>query len=267
MLSDFLEGLRDIRRGAAYLGANRSLWHFIFIPTLINIALGILSVYFLANYYGSLMETLTRPLSQIGVEHASWWASIVSGLLWMLRGFVRVLLGLVLIVVLVIVMLFISQIVNSPFYDWLSEAIEARMGLAKAHTQSGFKFMMVHAGKTVWLEIKKLLFFINVPLVLLLLNLIPVAGALLYTALTNLFAAWDLGFNFISYPMSRRLMPFRSQILFAARHKARLMGLGAPVMIPFINLLLAPVFVVAGTLAYIELSELLPSRKSSSTLS
>ena len=99
---------------------------------------------------------------------------------------------------------------------------------------------------------KQLIFFVIVPLFLLLINFVPLIGSLIYTILANLFVAWDMGFNYVSYPMSRKLIPFREQLRFGVKNKFRLIGFGIPLMIPFFNLLFAPLFVVGGTLLYLD---------------
>lgn len=255
MFRNFLLGLADVKRGAVYLLQHRPLFRYVIVPTLINLALLVALVYFLINQYGVLFEAISSQLGGLSMEPTTWWAHLLAGLLWMLRGLLHVVLGLVLIGFSVLVMLFVSQIVNAPFYDWLSEAVEKGEGGEAPEESFSIRRLLSNAGKTIWNEIKKFLFFINIPIILLLLNLIPLVGALAYTVIANLFAMWDLGFNYASYPMGRRLIPFRKQIIFASHHKARLIGFGLPLMIPFFNLLLGPVFVVGGTLLYLDVEE------------
>lgn len=253
MFRNFVLGLNDVKRGAVYLLQNRSLFRYLIIPTLINLALMVALILFFINQYGSLFDAVSSQLGGLSIEPTTWWGHLLSGVFWMIRGLLHVVLGLVIIGLSVLLMLFISQIVNSPFYDWLSEAVEKREGGESPEESFSIRRLLSSAGKSVWTEIKKFLFFINIPILLLLLNLIPVVGALAYTVIANLFAMWDLGFNYVSYPMGRRLIPFRKQIIFASHHKARLVGFGLPLLIPFFNLLLGPVFVVGGTLLYLDL--------------
>ena len=254
MIRNFLLGLSDVKRGGVYLLNNRGLVRYLVLPILINLALIVLLIYFLINKYGSLFDAIASQLGGLSMEPTTWWGNLLAGLLWMLRGLLHVVLGFVLIGLSVLMMLFVSQIVNAPFYDWLSEAVERREGGEAPEESFSLRRIFSNAGKTIWIEVKKFLFFVNVPIVLLLLNLIPVVGALAYTIIANLFATWDLGFNYLSYPMGRKMVPFRRQIAFASHHKARLVGFGLPLMIPFFNLLLGPVFVVGGTLLYLELT-------------
>ncbi len=250
-MTSFFKGLADVKRGLVYLFKTRSLYKFVVIPFIVNLLIFALLGYLLSVFYGPLYEHAAGYLSGLETTQTGWLATILSGFLWMLKGLLRILLGLFLMGALVIGMVFISQIINSPIYDLLSEAVEKR---EKGIEDLPFSIRKIlrEAGPMILLEIKKMAFFLLVPLVLFLLNFIPVVGTLLYILLANLFAAWAMGYNFVAYPMGRRVIPFKTQIGFASSHKARLMGFGLPLLIPFFNLLLAPAFVVGGTLIYLD---------------
>lgn len=252
MIKNFFAGLGDVKRGIGYTLQNRSLLKVLIIPFLINFVLFGLVVYFLIHNYSLLFDSISSQLGGLKIEAEQWWTHIVAGLLWLVRGVLHVVLGLVLIFIVVLVMLLISQVINSPFYDLLSESVEKReQGIYDI--PFSLKKFLSESIRIVLIELKKLGFFISVPLFLLILNFIPLLGSLIYTILGNLFAAWDMGFNYLSYPMSRKVVPFRKQLGFGAHHKARLIGFGLPLLIPFFNILFAPFFVVGGTLIYLEL--------------
>jgi len=203
------------------------------------------------KFYGDLFILITKPLAGLAVMGDSWWIHILSGLMWLLQGLLHLLLGLVLMIVLVVSMLFISQVINGPFYDWISEAVEKQERGLEAVAFS-FGRLIHDISRMIKMELMKLIFFVIVPLFLLLINFVPLIGSLIYTILANLFVAWDMGFNYVSYPMSRKLIPFREQLRFGVKNKFRLIGFGIPLMIPFFNLLFAPLFVVGGTLLYLD---------------
>jgi CysZ protein len=253
MIANFFKGVMDVKKGGSYILDNKSLIKIIIIPSLINIALFLLIGWFLIYNYGQLFDSISGGfLSGVNFNSEAWWAGIVKGLLWFLRGLIHMFFGVLIMGLTALVMLIVSQIINSPFYDLLSEAVEKNeMGLEDI--PFSFKKLISELGRILLLELKKIGFFISIPVLLFLLNLIPVVGSLLYTILGNAFAGWAMGFNYLSYPMSRKLIPMKSQLGFTARHKARLIGFGLVVLIPFVNLILAPLFVVAGTLTYIEL--------------
>ncbi|MBX7148943.1 EI24 domain-containing protein [bacterium] len=251
MITNFFSGLAYFKKGGSYLLKNRSLFKFIIPPTLINLALFFLLGFILFHYYTPLFDSISSKLGGLKVESTAWWTHLVGAFLWFVKSIIHVLLGLFILVVLVVGLLFFSQIINGPFYDLISEAVEIQLTGAGDPPFSVARLMR-DIPKIIILELKKLILFVSVPLVMLLLNLIPVLGSIIYTLLSNMFAAWSLGFNYVSYTMSRKLIPFSSQIKFAAGHKARVMGLGVWVMIPLFNLLFAPIFVIGGTLLYLE---------------
>lgn len=250
-MSSLIQGFGDVKRGASYLASHKSLFKYLIVPTLINLTLFVLLGYVMIKFYGDLFVLITKPLAGLAVAGDSWWVHILSGLMWLLQGLLYLLLGLVLMIVLVVSMLLVSQIINAPFYDWISEAVEKKeTGLEDV--VFSFSRLVRDIGRMIKMELMKLVFFVMVPLFLLLINFIPLIGSLIYTILANLFVAWDMGFNYVSYPMSRKLMPFKEQLRFGLKNKFRLIGFGIPLMIPFFNLLFAPLFVVGGTLFYLD---------------
>lgn len=116
-----------------------------------------------------------------------------------------------------------------------------------------FKQMFKDVFWGIWIEIKKFIFFLVMPILLLVFNFVPLIGPLLYTFSSNIFAAFSLGFNYVSYPFTRKGVSFRKQILLGFRHRGKLIGLGVPLLIPFFNILMAPFFAVGGTLFAVDL--------------
>lgn len=255
MLNNFFKGLGDVGRGAGYLRKNKSLIKILVPPTLINLVLLGVFVWLISAFYSTVFDGIAGLLGGLGFNGSAWWELILAGIFWVVRGILHAFLGLIFFTGVVIVMLLISQIINSPFYDLLSEAVEKRVTGVGLDQPFSLKRISKEACKTIVIEIKKVTFFVIVSLLLLLLHFIPVIGSILYAILANLFAAWDFGFNFVAYAMGRKLIPFGNQLALAKAHRARMIGFGAPLMIPFLNILLAPIFVVGGTLMYLEISQ------------
>ena len=76
--------------------------------------------------------------------------------------------------------------------------------------------------------------------------------------LSTLYGAFALSFDFNESVWERHLPGFRNRLRFMREHLSAFLGfgLGAVVMmmIPFVNLLLIPVAVAAGTLLYLDIS-------------
>lgn len=254
-MTDFFKGLGDVKRGFIYLKDNPGLLRVLIIPFLINIGLLVGLFYLIFHYYTLLFDTIAAFLGGLTIIESSWWAKVIAFFLWFVRGLLHTLLGFILIASLFIAMLFLSQIINSPFYDFLSEAVEAKVTGQKNAQPFAIGRLLRDAIKTMVIELKKLFFFLFASMLLLLLHLVPIVGSLLYTVAVYLFMAWDFGYNYLAYAMGRKLIPFSTQIGLARHHKARLVGFGAFLLIPLFNVLLAPLFVIGGTLLYLDIRE------------
>jgi CysZ protein len=94
---------------------------------------------------------------------------------------------------------------------------------------------------------------------LLILNLVPVIGSPAYAILSMLFTWLIMATDLISFPLSRRRIPFfkRWQVIWAHRWLA--MGFGCAVFlmtfIPGLNLLLLPFAAAGGTVFFAELAQ------------
>jgi len=244
-----------MKAGFKFVNANKKLYKYVLIPTLINLALFVVLGYLLYNYYTPLYGHLNERMGHLTTTGEGWLNTILSGVIWFFSGILKLLLGLLLVALMVFTLYIVSQIVNSPFYDLLSEASE-EIVLGKNETLPlTLARLMRDLKNTLIIELKKMAFFIVVPLLLLILNILPLIGSILYTRTVNIFAAWAFGFNYLSYPLTRKQISFGQQLAISTRFKANLVGLGAPLMIPFFNLLLGPLFVVGGTLMYCDLKK------------
>ncbi len=256
MLSQFFTGFGDVKRGFSFLAKNKNLYKFVALPLVINLLLTILLAYLLIHFYEPLYSSI---LGKMGLLQApgdgSWFSQILSGFFWFISGLLHVFLGFVLLVILVVTLLMVSQIINSPFYDLLSEAVEKTKTGVDDDIPFSLSRILLTLKKVLILELKKTFFFMGVPLLLMIINFVPLLGSIFYTIILNFFSAWAMGYTYFAYPLGRKLVPFGSQLNLALKHKARLMGFGLPLLIPFFNLLLAPFFVVGGTLLYLDLEE------------
>ena len=83
-------------------------------------------------------------------------------------------------------------------------------------------------------------------------NLIPGLGSIIYVVLASIFTSYDIGFNFVDYPMSRKLWKFGERMRFGWNRKYKLMGFGIVGIIPLFAYFFASPMVVGGTLMFIE---------------
>lgn len=70
------------------------------------------------------------------------------------------------------------------------------------------------------------------------------------------WSAFVMGFSFFTIPAGRSARRLSDRVALARRHPEGMIGLGAVVavvaLVPFLNILCVPVFVIAGTLLYLE---------------
>ena len=160
---------------------------------------------------------------------------------------------LVYLALLVIGALTVPNLLLSPLQDPLSEATETKLG---NFTAAPFSFARLMQGTTTSLlhTVSRLALMLLGFAILLPLNLIPVAGSVLYAVLSSAWAMWWVCAEYLSGPMARHLLPFRA-VLQAMRARPFLaMGMGATLYVvlwvPVLNCFLVPLAVVAGTLLY-----------------
>lgn len=163
-------------------------------------------------------------------------------------------LGVVLFLVLFAIgALTAPNLLLAPLQDPLSEATEARCG---DFTSPPFSLGATVRGTLESLSHTLLRFaFMAAGFVLLFpLNLVPVAGSVLYLVLSSTWSMFWIAVEHLSNPMARHLRPF-GQVVTALRRRLPLaLGVGAALYVmlwvPVLNFFLMPVAVVAGTLLY-----------------
>lgn len=207
----------------------------------------------------SLACAVVTACTLIAVAWGAWrlghWAAdllITPGDGW--RAAASVGLGLVFSLVAFIVgALTAPNLLLAPLQDPLSEATEAACGDFSA---APFSLGSLARGTLESLRHTVLrIALMAVGLVVLFpLNLVPVAGNVLWLLLSSAWTMFWLSVEHLSNPMARHLRPFR-QVVSGLRARLSLaLGFGAALWVmlwvPVLNFFLMPVAVVAGTLLY-----------------
>jgi CysZ protein len=227
-------------RGAAFIARHR-LWHYLVLPILLDLALGVTTL-FLAAHYWREEQWVGEQL--IKAPAIGWLVLIV------LTGVSGVVLFLV-----------AQPLVSALFSDRLSERIE-RQVRGSAPTE---KFL-ASAGRAVAHGLLKLVLYGLAMIAAFALSIWTAGiGAIVGLALAGLFIAYD-GFD---YPLSRRGASFGRKWAYLALNPGQTIGFGAGATLLYLiplALFVAPPFVAAGaTLAYIEAEA--ASQKSAATTS
>ncbi|MCX7016885.1 MAG: EI24 domain-containing protein [Candidatus Sumerlaeota bacterium] len=243
-ISSFLDGLALPLRAAGFLLARPRLWLLVLAPLVMNCLLfaGLL-------YWG--FTTLAEMLRTWTGASAGWhWAALAllaKALFWI-------------VVLAVVYFLFtpMALLIAAPFNDYLAESTERACGIGLADRgRPLWKALASEAAHALVAEAVRIAFCGSVFVFLLVLNLIPVWGSMLYLVLGFYWAMRCAAFEFISYAADRRRIPFREKWGLLRRHAPSSYGFGAATVfllsIPFVNALAVPVCAVAGTFLFAKM--------------
>jgi CysZ protein len=148
-------------------------------------------------------------------------------------------------------------VLGAPWYARLSAQLELlRLGQLPPEAGTGTAAALRDLGRAVSFELKKLLLVAVVALLLVLVNLLPVAGTIISTAGWIALGVVIACLDFFDYPLERRLLSFRGKLGVIRQAMPASAGFGLVclglVSIPLVNLLSIPVCVVAGTLFFCD---------------
>ena len=236
----FFAGLLLPLRAPAALSAAAGLWRYIIIPIAINIVVGL-------TLYASLLYAGLRSIESAVATLPEWAAPLafllqavlVIGLL-IATGFLLVRLGV---------------LFGSPFYARLSELLEQQQtGAAPPAEPLSATGVARDLWRSVLFELKKLTLVLLIGGLLLLTNLIPVAGQAVSAVGGITLGVLISCLDFFDPPLERRRLSFRSKLGYIWRTLPGSAGFGlaalALVSIPLVNLLAIPLCIVAGTLFF-----------------
>lgn len=219
-------------RGLAFLNKHPRLWSFIALPLLLNLIVCVLAFWFLLGWIGDWMPDLSQ-------QWPAWidWARSALG--WLLE----VVLWAVSLLAAAISALALSGVVNSFFYDLLSEKVEAAH-FGRPDPGRPLSALLGDILRGLRASISLLVRYALVMIVLLALSFTAVGAPLLVVA-----GFYYAGLAQIDLTMARKLYPGSRRTGWARRHLPLVLGLGVPVS--FLPLVM-PFGVVGATLAFLE---------------
>jgi len=205
-------GLAAVPRGLHFVGRHPRLWSWIALPLLINLILCALLV--------AVGWTLAEPLLP-DFTGGDWgwfdWLRVSLG------PALHVLLAIVAAVTALLVTLMLSGLINAPFYDLLSEQVEA-LALGRPVPERPWSRLLPDAAFALAAALSLLWRQALVMAALYLLSFTAV-GAPLFVAAGFYFT----GFALVDVTLARKRQPAAARRLFARRHALLLLGLGLPV--------------------------------------
>ena len=203
------------------------LLRYALLPSLINLIILSLILYFGFSYYGTLMHFLLP-------EHTVWWKAIIYWISW-------IIFPIIFLMLLFYTFVTLACIISSPFLEILSSKYLAYLHPSSIVSEKpAFK-------KIMWEETKKISILLLIALVAFPLNFIPIIGNLLYYLISILLFA----FEFIDYPMSVSCWSFKQRYRFIFKNFFTSIGFGAVItlsfIVPFIGFICLPVSTIAAT--------------------
>ncbi len=236
-LSRFSRGFFSPFQAGKFLLRHPGLVRFVMIPFLINLLVFSAAVYLGFHFFNSTVS------GHIPSGEAWYWA-LLYYFLWV----VAVLLTAVLVFFTFTV---VGNLIASPFNDLLSERTEEILAGRRIEENFSFRLFWRDARRTFIEEVRKIGLFVGGMILLLLLNLIPVIGTLLYAFLSILFTLFFLVVEYTGYVFGRKRVPFRDQRRYIFARPFLMLGFGCGVLavlaIPFLQFLCIPVAVVGAT--------------------
>ncbi len=182
-----------------------------------------------------------------------WW---LGCLYWGYEAILALVLVLLALVLGTLVLIVLSNVFSAPFKDLLSEEVE-RLAIGRAGPPFSLKRMLLELVRTIKIELAKLALYLVVMIPLLLVNLIPAVGSVIYSVVGFLFTAIYFAVDYVDWPASRRDRGLGYRAGMVRRHFWPMFGFGTGVwlflFIPLVNLLFMPAAVAGGTLLFLDL--------------
>ncbi len=236
MIADFLAGVRYVLRGFALL-RRPGLRRFIAIPLLINTLL-----FAAAAWWGwRLLE-----------NHLL--GSLPGWLQW-LTWVIAPLFSVAMLLIVFYTFTLLANLIGAPFNSLLAEKVEALLGGETPRGKTGLAALAGDTAKSIFSELRKLLYLALWSIPLLLLFLIPgvnAAAPFLWFA----FSAWMLTLEYADCPMGNHGLTFGRQRQLLKRRRWLAWGFGgamlAMTLIPVLNFFAMPVGVIAATVMWVE---------------
>ncbi len=230
----------------------KSLWQYLIVPIGINILVGIITYWLILepslNIIDSLFNNLALTIENF-IANLPRWLNFLVSLTILFGQIVRVILVLTLLAIIGFIIDQFGSILGSPWYGKLSEKIEI---LELGELELIEVNVIQEIFRAILFELKKIILIIIVATPLFLLNFVPSIGNLISLiggfSLTIVIICLD----FFDAMLERKRLKFREKLNFVFARFPTSAGFGlvclALISIPFLNLVIIPLCVSAGTL-------------------
>lgn len=241
-LARFSRGFLSPFRAGRFLLQHPGLLRFVAIPFVINTVVFVAAVWLGLHFFdATVVHYIPRG--------EAWYWALLYYFLWLLA----VLLTMVLVFFSFTV---VGNLIASPFNDLLSERTETVLTGKSGANGFSLAVFFREAGRTLLEESKKILVFLLGMGLLLLLNLLPGPGTLLYGGLSVLWTIFFLVIEYTGYAAARHQLRFREQRRYVLGRKFLMLGFGSGLLcllaVPFLQFFCIPLGVVGATRLWCE---------------
>jgi len=187
-----------------------------------------------------------------------------------LLGIIRLLLHLFTFILILILCYFLfivfGGLISAPFNEKISRLIEEKeFGKSSGYDLPFFKDISF----SLKAELKKLTFYFSIILPIILVDFIPMIGSIITLIFGTAFSFYYNALDYLDYPMTRRLYPFRKKLRTINSKLSLSMGFGGMAFfltfLPVINVFMVPILVTAGTSLFYQ-KDFLKEQKESKAL-
>jgi uncharacterized protein involved in cysteine biosynthesis len=255
--ASFLHGMTLVFTSAGMLRRDRGLMLYFILPFALNIIL-----------LSCLLWYLWTVLVPVFNLHFTQWSSIPAGqtlppplpiLISLLPKLVMPLILFILSVLTIFIYSITGSIIIAPFNDMISLRVEEAVSGEKTGEPFSLSGLIGDMLRVTANIIRLIFLMIIVNIMLLVLNLIPVAGSALFLALSFFSMTFFLGCPFFDIPRERRRLAFHEKLRSCLRHRAYVTGVGAgfylAAHIPVMGFLALNTAALAAPLIFIESME------------
>ena len=238
-LNSFFKGFKYPYKGIIFVFSNPEISKILTIQFLLNIITFIIvlssTFYFLVRW---LNEVISYKMGWYG--HLFYYVSLAFGI-----GII-VLLSVILSGVL-------SGLIGGGLNSKLSEKTEEIYRKKQPAQLTGFFEGIV---RDIGYELKNTILIIVVFLALTLINLLPLAGFVIFSILSFFYSLYVVSFKYWDYPMELRKYSFRKKLALVWNSGGLFAGFGFSslllFMIPIVNFLVPAVCIISGTLIFLD---------------
>jgi CysZ protein len=234
----FVLGAGLLGRGLGIIASSPKLLLLGLIPAVISGALYLVGLIVLIDFLPGLCRTATW----FAGDWAEGWRDLIQVLAGAsILGF-AVLLG-------ILTFTAVTLLIGDPFYERISELVEARHGGVPDEIEVGF-WRSLRRSLVDSIRLISLSVLFGIPLFLL--GFLPVVGQTVVPVIGGAIGGWLLAVELTGVPFQRRGQRLRHRRAVLAKHKATTLGFGVAVfcsfLIPLGAILLMPAAIAGATL-------------------